>query len=455
MLTVKLECINGHPWSWQSQPILGVGNEAVPAGNLLTSAGILFSGTKFTTMEYFANFINLEFISESTYTDHENDYLFPVAHETWHFERDTLWRTWKDLILKLSGDGRCDSPGFSAKYCTYVMMDMDTGKVVDIQTISVNEVSSSNAMEKEGCRRSLEKLKEHGMEVGILCTDRHGGIAAMLRDEYPAIDHQFDLWHLAKSTTKKLNAKAKKRECQELGAWMPSVRNHLWWAAATCGGDKVELLEKWRSVVYHTTNQHEWGGTQVYNMCAHTPLSEADRLAKKWIESGSPAHEALSDVVNDKSILKGINQVNLFCHTGKTECFNSSLTKFAPKRVHLPYEGMVVRTKLAAIDNNHNTGRAQARVKRKTKHSGPVGSLRFKIVNPKAKKKWIAKPIFEKKSYGYVYDMLAGVLVKKLLNKKGTSTDIFDPPADAMKENIASVANPGKEAVVEAHISRF
>ena len=49
--------------------------------------------------------------------------------------------------------------------------------------------------------------------------------------------------------------------------------------------------------------------------------------------------------------------------SGKTEVFNSNVLKFCPKRVHFPYEGMVVRTKLTAIKTNRNTGRAQVHVK--------------------------------------------------------------------------------------------
>ena len=456
MLTLKLECINGHEWVWNSQPLLGKGRDEVPAGNLLASAAMLYSGASYSKVAHMASFMNLEFISQSTMNNHQRDYLFPVVHETWYHEQHTLWDSLVGKQVKLSGDGRCDSPGYSAKYCTYVMMDMDTGKVVDLETVAVTEVGSSNAMEKEGCKRSLNRLKENNVNVTVLCTDRHASIAKMLREDHEDINHQFDLWHLAKSATKKLNAKSKKQECQELGAWLPSVRNHLWWASASCDGDKVELLEKWRSLVYHVTDQHEWGGSQKYHACGHGPLSQEDRESKKWIRVGSAAHEALSDVVNDKRLLNGVNQVNLFCHTGKTEVFNSNVLKFCPKRIHFPYEGMVVRTKLTAIETNHNTDRAQARVKRKAAHSGPVGSLRYKAVCPKAKKKWIAKPIYEKKNYDFVYDMMADVVKRKLLDQKGNSNPLFfNPPAKAVQGNIAPVVNPGKDVLIQTHVTRF
>ena len=87
--------------------------------------------------------------------------------------------------------------------------------------------------------------KEEEVNVEVLCTDHHADIAAMMKDQFPEIEHQVDVWYLAKSTTKKLGAKAKWKECTDIRPYIPSIRNHLWWAAASCNGDKVDLIEKW------------------------------------------------------------------------------------------------------------------------------------------------------------------------------------------------------------------
>ena len=41
----------------------------------------------------------------------------------------------KDLTL--GGDGRCDSPGFCAKYGSYAIMDLAHNQVLDIQLVQV------------------------------------------------------------------------------------------------------------------------------------------------------------------------------------------------------------------------------------------------------------------------------------------------------------------------------
>jgi hypothetical protein len=47
----------------------------------------------------------------------------------------TIFRT-----LQLAGDGRCDSPGFSAKYCTCSLLDMESQHILAFVTNKVKTV---------------------------------------------------------------------------------------------------------------------------------------------------------------------------------------------------------------------------------------------------------------------------------------------------------------------------
>lgn len=53
-------------------------------------------------------------------------------------------------------------------------------------------------MEKEGLVRGLAKLADSGVKVTDLVTDQHMGIAKMMRNEYKAITHWYDTWHVVK-----------------------------------------------------------------------------------------------------------------------------------------------------------------------------------------------------------------------------------------------------------------
>ncbi len=53
-------------------------------------------------------------------------------------------------------------------------------------------------MEKEGLVRVLKFLKDNGLGVKVLVTDRHTQINKWLRESHPEIKHYFDVWHVAK-----------------------------------------------------------------------------------------------------------------------------------------------------------------------------------------------------------------------------------------------------------------
>lgn len=93
-----------------------------------------------------------------------------------------------------------------------------------------------------------------------LATDRSIMVRSYMKKEHATVEHQFDVWHFAKSVQKKLFNKCKKKEFDLLRKWVPSIINHLWWCCATCNGNVTELREKWCSVQHHITNKHEWVG---------------------------------------------------------------------------------------------------------------------------------------------------------------------------------------------------
>ena len=61
------------------------------------------------------------------------------------------------VAVTVSGDGRCDSPGHSVKFCCHSLMH--NSKIVDVQLVQSNEVANSNHMEGEGHKRGVEQLR--------------------------------------------------------------------------------------------------------------------------------------------------------------------------------------------------------------------------------------------------------------------------------------------------------
>ena len=166
---------------------------AVPAakgaGNLLVAAAILFCGLTFTGISNLAKLLNLVMFSESTFYRLQKEYLFPVIHTNYVMQQDAV-------LEFLRG---CDTPGYSAKYCTYSLMDSATDLILHYKLIQSSETGSSVAMEKEGLRWFLNYLLKQDVSINTIATDRHMGVGALMKTEYPYIIHQYDVWHMAKS----------------------------------------------------------------------------------------------------------------------------------------------------------------------------------------------------------------------------------------------------------------
>ena len=158
---------------------------------------------------------------------------------------------------------------------TYSLMDEAPGNIIDFSLVQVSELSSSNAMENEGCLRSLNKVVGQNVNIRSLATDRHTTITAEMT--VPSIIHQYDVWHLSKWVTKKLTEKAKKKGNEPLFKWIKCVSNHLWWCSQTCGRNAESLQERWISNLNHVVNKQRWRNNKHFKKCAHGRLSRRKR----------------------------------------------------------------------------------------------------------------------------------------------------------------------------------
>ena len=108
---------------------------------------------------------------------------------------------------------------------------------------------------------------------------------------------------------------------------------------------------------------------------------------------------------------------------------------------------MVPRTQLAILDHNNNVGRPQT--------VDDDGGGRYKIVFPKATKCWVAKPIYEPKSYLYRRELLSEIIA--LREKKTTILNTYkvEPLPAPIASRITSVKRPEKSKIIKKRISRF
>ena len=440
-IVVQQICDKGHSRTWSSQPLHGT----LPQGNLQLAAGILFSGSSPIKVINMLKHINILTIAYRTFNFIQSHYLIPAVFHVWNSEQQLIFENLRISGEKviLGGDGRCDSPGHSAKYGSYSVIDLEHSKVLDMQLIQSNEVTSSNAMELEGLKRCLNMLDNSNIEIESLTSDRHRGVQKYMREQRPLIRHFYDVWHMAKSIYRKLLALAKKAGCGPIKEWAHSISNHLYWCAASSQGDGELVRQKWQSISNHVANIHH-GHSERYPKCLHGTINDS-----AWLVSGSRAHKGLQLLVNNKIFLKDIAKLSPSGQTSSLEAYHSVLLFFAPKMVHFFFPAMKARLLLACLHYNENSDRAQARSK--------SGKLLWSVSYPKYKEGATVKEVKVSVTFEYVQKL------NKVLQQLRKSYPTYKS-AKVLKE-LCIIGNPpslasevekqSKESLVVNHITRF
>lgn len=389
--------------TWASQPMVG----SIPAGNLAISCALLFSGSLPTKLLRFFDFMNIPIISYSTFMNHQHFYLQPTIVEVWKDHQTSYIHETRQtgLPVCIGGDGRADTPGHSAKFGSYSVMDLDQGIVIDVQLVQSNEVKSSYHMEKEGLVRSINYLQGEGVRIGTIITDRHVQIKKWIRENLCETKHSFDVWHVAKGLKKKLTALSKEKECEALTSWIRSITNHLYWVAgSTPDGDGQLMWEKWQSVGNHIQNIHSGHGS-LFPTCTHDELDSSTRK-KRWLKPATKVCEKLQTVISSCQMKKDIPMLSTCQQTSELEAYHSVINHFAPKMIGFSYHGMHSRLLLAALHFNENSARDQA--------SLPNGGRQYRITFPKQKNgEYTVRQVKTKCTFGYV-DILTQTAMNKV-----------------------------------------
>ena len=66
---------------------------------------------------------------------------------------------------RISGYGRCDSPGHNAKYLTYMLLDQSPNRIITMSVVQVTEAGNSNRMEKLAFTDVLVELEQNQIDI--------------------------------------------------------------------------------------------------------------------------------------------------------------------------------------------------------------------------------------------------------------------------------------------------
>ena len=171
--------VSGHfGGRWASQHTCA----GVRAVNLLLASAIALSGNSFTKTGFFLKIMNLRYFSESLFNQYQHLYIAPSVNEYWEEMKMKLWRESQGKDVILSSDGRNDSPGHCAQYCTYSFADMDTKTILNVSIIDVRKVEGRKSpnIERFGFERGLHELQQSDMKIKEIVTDGQMEIGALM-----------------------------------------------------------------------------------------------------------------------------------------------------------------------------------------------------------------------------------------------------------------------------------
>lgn len=152
----------------------------VLSNNLQAAAAVLLCGNNFAKIERFAQFWGLSFISPSTFSRVQKLYCIPAIDEWWQWMRAELIDEFQNKELVVSGDGQCDSPGFSAKNLCYYLMEIVSEYILEVEVLDKRHVGmKSSTMETRALKNALKRLKSIASVIEV-CTDASSSIKKLV-----------------------------------------------------------------------------------------------------------------------------------------------------------------------------------------------------------------------------------------------------------------------------------
>ncbi|XP_052097349.1 uncharacterized protein LOC127732344 [Mytilus californianus] len=444
---LKWVCESGHVVNrWCSQPLL---NRRMHAGDLVFASAILLSGNNFQKITTLSKFMKLPILSSSTFHRIQKTYLVPSIDRFWIQKQEDTLREFENTDVIVLGDGRMDSPGHCAQYCSYTFMEYTTKKILCITTMDKRSTDrKSTNLEKACFLKEMKFFKDKGIKVVEVVTDAHVQIASVMKKEFPEIKHSFDVWHGTKNLGKKLTKISQEKENKELLVWIKDIVNHYWHTAEVATTSE-EFLDVWYGVLHHVVNEHQWF-VPFANCCQHGPLVLEDGTqSKEYLKKGSPPHNELRKIVINKHLVNNIPYYLNCRSTSESENFQNLILMYASKRHSYSPPVYRARNRLAAIDHNAHAEREVMKNR--------DGSLRWQRSYNKKTSRWSVHPVKEEKNYDYIQDLIRQVLCTRIEDGIGMNRrlELEEDDPRRISAHLAPVPPPPTRDIVATQISRF
>ena len=173
--------------------------------------------------------------------------------------------------VKLLGDGQFSKVGWSARFCTYYMVEAHTHKILDQLVFTREMAKSSSDMEQMAASKSFDTLDNDPNikhKIKVFTTDQSTSVKGMLKRKnevrkkkgLPEAKHNADVWHSVKLVDKDARKLEKTKAGRKLKPWMPGVKRIMYSASQKSKGRPVYVQEKVLSILGHMCDIHQFAG---------------------------------------------------------------------------------------------------------------------------------------------------------------------------------------------------
>ena len=140
-MILTITCTAQHEYTWFSSA-QHYNKFGVPLfyNNLYLAASGFLSGNAHHKIREMMKFMGLKCLADSTFYQYQTAYFIPTINDVWAEHQKEILTEHHGRELVVLGDGRCDSPGSSAAFCTYTIMVQNSDAILNTTTVSKSEV---------------------------------------------------------------------------------------------------------------------------------------------------------------------------------------------------------------------------------------------------------------------------------------------------------------------------
>ena len=156
-LELSWRCQSGHSRKWVTSETLPSNKRGtISLNDAMLASAVIISGNNYAKLSLLCQALGMQIISESSLLRFQKHCAAPVIEEIWSERNDLVKQIFKDCEgISLCGDARNDSPGNSAKYCEYTLVEHFTRAVMhrSLGTPAGKSRPQAAANRKGSCRQ--------------------------------------------------------------------------------------------------------------------------------------------------------------------------------------------------------------------------------------------------------------------------------------------------------------